>query len=142
MYVLCAVNSTWAGPQWSPSQNLLSLIVSMQTLLNDKPYHNEPGHERGGELKVKDYNDIIRHETLRVAVCDVLEHDLYPKDLMDVIRPSFIDYYHFYTSTVKDNSKHDGNVMKDPFNINKGTFNYHKLLQRLEALHLKLKSAT
>nr|KAG5696063.1 hypothetical protein BaRGS_017175 [Batillaria attramentaria] len=42
--------------------------------MNEKPYHNEPGFER--ERNPGDaarYNEIIRHETLRVAVCDMLE---------------------------------------------------------------------
>ena len=51
--------------------------------MNDKPFHNEPGFavERFG-WEVQSYNDIIKHETLRVAVCDVLEKEAYPKELL------------------------------------------------------------
>lgn len=42
--------------------------------MNDKPYHNEPGFEtEKGPGQVEHYNDIIRHETVRAAVCDMLE---------------------------------------------------------------------
>ena len=39
-------NRTWPGPAWSPAQTLSSLLISIQSLLNEKPYHNEPGFER------------------------------------------------------------------------------------------------
>lgn len=57
--------------------------MSIQSLLNEKPFHNEPGFavERVG-WEVKSYNDIIRHETVRVAVCDVLERSSYASELM------------------------------------------------------------
>lgn len=35
---------TWDGPSWSPSQHLSSLLVSIQSLMNDNPYFNEPGY--------------------------------------------------------------------------------------------------
>ena len=39
-------SSTWSGPGWTPTQSLLSVLVSIQSLLNDKPYHNEPGYHQ------------------------------------------------------------------------------------------------
>ena len=75
--------STWPGPQWTASQNLLSVLVSIQSLMNDKPFHNEPGFEK--ELipgDVENYNNLIYHETLRVAVCDPLERKSAPPELL------------------------------------------------------------
>ena len=37
--------STWSGPPWSAAQSLLSILLSIQSLLCEKPYHNEPGYE-------------------------------------------------------------------------------------------------
>ena len=37
--------STWSGPPWSAAQSLLSVLLSIQSLLCEKPYHNEPGYE-------------------------------------------------------------------------------------------------
>jgi len=39
-------HSTWAGPAWSAAQTLLSVLLSIQSLMNEKPYHNEPGFEQ------------------------------------------------------------------------------------------------
>ena len=37
---------TWSGPSWSPAQSLSSVLISIQSLMNEKPYHNEPGFEQ------------------------------------------------------------------------------------------------
>ena len=38
-------SSTWVGPSWSAAQSLLSVLLSVQSLMSEKPYHNEPGFE-------------------------------------------------------------------------------------------------
>ena len=38
--------STWSGPAWSPAQSVSSVLISIQSLMNEKPYHNEPGFEQ------------------------------------------------------------------------------------------------
>ena len=46
--VCCAnvhVDRTWSGPSWSPALSLSSLLMSIQSLMSEKPYHNEPGFE-------------------------------------------------------------------------------------------------
>lgn len=42
----CFPSSTWSGPAWSPAQSLSSILISIQSLLNERPYHNEPGFEQ------------------------------------------------------------------------------------------------
>ena len=42
-YVLMYRNA--GGPQWTSVQNLTSIILSIQTILNIPPIHNEPGYE-------------------------------------------------------------------------------------------------
>lgn len=42
----CCVHRTWRGPAWSPAQSLSSVLMSIQSLMNEKPYHNEPGFEQ------------------------------------------------------------------------------------------------
>ena len=45
--------------------------------MHDRPYHNEPSFEKDdGSGDVQRYNEKILHETLRVAVCEVMEDTL------------------------------------------------------------------
>ena len=45
-YGIKSCYSTWSGPGWSPVLSLTSVLVSIQSLLNEKPYCNEPGYEQ------------------------------------------------------------------------------------------------
>ncbi|KAL1469896.1 hypothetical protein MTO96_040794 [Rhipicephalus appendiculatus] len=44
--VCLSILGTWSGPAWSPAQCIASVLISIQSLLSEKPYHNEPGYEK------------------------------------------------------------------------------------------------
>ncbi|CAL8107205.1 unnamed protein product [Calicophoron daubneyi] len=139
--VCLSILGTWTGPEWTPAQSLWSVLISIQSLMNDQPYHNEPGfeneHSRGDSMR---YNTIIAHETIRCAVCDVLEGQSWcPPDLLSVARISFEDYYEHYVDVCKKNAHLTGEKMNDPFGERRGRFDYAKLMQRLTKIRADLK---
>uniref|UniRef100_A0A8C5S9Q6 Ubiquitin-conjugating enzyme E2 Z n=1 Tax=Laticauda laticaudata TaxID=8630 RepID=A0A8C5S9Q6_LATLA len=72
--VCLSILGTWTGPAWSPAQSISSVLISIQSLMTENPYHNEPGFEQERHPgDSKNYNECIRHETIRIAVCDMLE---------------------------------------------------------------------
>ncbi|WAR04213.1 UBE2Z-like protein [Mya arenaria] len=135
--VCLSIIGTWSGPAWSPAQSLSSVLISIQSLLNEKPYHNEPGfHVERNAGDAKRYNDIIRHETLRVGVCDMLEKRCAcPVALREVMEKSFPDYYDYYVGICKSNMHKQGETMQDPFGERRGTYDYENILKRLENIH-------
>ncbi|KAH8039258.1 hypothetical protein HPB51_005504 [Rhipicephalus microplus] len=104
--VCLSILGTWSGPAWSPAQCIASVLISIQSLLSEKPYHNEPGYEKEktpGDSK--QYNLVVQHETIRVAVCDTVEACLKgssecPPPLREVVLNSFPDYYDTYEKVV------------------------------------------
>lgn len=140
--ICLSILGTWTGPSWSPAQSLSSVLISIQSLLNEKPYHNEPGFERErcpGDIGR--YNDIIQHETLRVAVCGMLENETsltIPDALSEVMDKTFLEFYDYYESSVRKKLHLHGQHMQDPFGEERGTFQYRNILTRLQALHAKL----
>ena len=61
---------------WSAVQSVSSVLMSIQSLLHDAPYHNEPSFEKDdGSGDPQRYNHKILHETLRVGVCEVCGRD-------------------------------------------------------------------
>ncbi|GLH14620.1 hypothetical protein R5R35_001248 [Gryllus longicercus] len=147
--ICLSILGTWTGPCWSPAQSLSSLLISIQSLLNEKPYHNEPGFER--ERNPGDtarYNDIIQHETLRVAVCGMLENETclnIPEPLQEVMEKTFLEFYDYYVTTAQKKSHLNGQAMLDPFaNLQdpyceeRGIYQYNAILARLRALRKKL----
>ena len=80
-----------ATAAWTPVQSLESVMLAIQSLMSEDPYHNEPGFEEcerpasmpkgkrfmnaalpNGAKPCKAYRDKVRHEVLRVAVCEAL----------------------------------------------------------------------
>ncbi|OQV18744.1 Ubiquitin-conjugating enzyme E2 Z [Hypsibius exemplaris] len=76
--VCLSLLGTWSGPQWSPALNISSLLLSIQSLMCDFPYKNEPGYERASNTssEVVKYNVVIQHETIRVAVIESVKEAL------------------------------------------------------------------
>ncbi|CAF3952491.1 unnamed protein product [Rotaria sordida] len=140
--VCLSILGTWSGPSWSPAQCLSSLIISIQSLMSENPYHNEPGYEQertSGDSK--DYNEVIKHETLRVAVCEILENqNSCPKQLREVIIKQFFEFFEYYVDTCKKNLDKDGQSMRDPFGEHRGAFEYSSILTRLNQLKSKLEN--
>jgi len=150
--VCLSILGTWPGPSWSPALSLSSLLISIQSLMNDKPYHNEPGYERERNAGAsRQYNLIIEHETVRVAVLEALERDLEPASqtgcrsrrhpmvapLMEVIKSSFPQFYDHYEALLLKHKHLDGTKMNDPFGDSRGTYQFGNLLKRLNALKEK-----
>ncbi|GFO20236.1 ubiquitin-conjugating enzyme e2 z [Plakobranchus ocellatus] len=140
--VCLSILGTWAGPSWSPAQTLSTVLISIQSLMNEKPYHNEPGykHERT-QGDSKNYNDIIMHETIRVAVCDMIDGTTrtpMPDTLRAVMESSFPDYYRYYVQVCESHMHLDGQPMNDPFGDSRPTFNFRQLLKWLKSIKARL----
>uniref|UniRef100_A0A8D2PLN7 Ubiquitin-conjugating enzyme E2 Z n=1 Tax=Zosterops lateralis melanops TaxID=1220523 RepID=A0A8D2PLN7_ZOSLA len=94
-----------------------------------------PGH--------KNYNECIRHETIRVAVCDMLEGKCpCPEPLRGVMEKSFMEYFDFYEGVCKERLHLQGQTMQDPFGEKRGHFDYQSLLGRLQGIWGQLQEWT
>mmetsp|Transcript_47887 Transcript_47887/g.40513 ORF Transcript_47887/g.40513 Transcript_47887/m.40513 type:complete len:448 (-) Transcript_47887:269-1612(-) len=159
--VCLSILGTWrgeSGEQWSSVQNCQSVMVSIQSLMDDRPYHNEPGFEKEGggrrghsaaavdEMSNK-YNLKITHETLRIGVCDTLEELLVPDKesincFADIIKWHFLLYFDRYIEIVKKNALTTGSFENMEFeytrNTMQGTFDFVALETRLHKIKEQL----
>ncbi|XP_058036885.1 ubiquitin-conjugating enzyme E2 Z [Ahaetulla prasina] len=138
--VCLSILGTWTGPAWSPAQSISSVLISIQSLMTENPYHNEPGFEQERHPgDSKNYNECIRHETIRIAVCDMLEGKCpCPEPLRGVMEKSFMEYYDFYEGVCKERLHLQGQSIQDPFGEKRGHFDYQSLLVRLQGIRLKV----
>ncbi|KAG4068614.1 hypothetical protein HA402_004955 [Bradysia odoriphaga] len=148
--VCLSILGTWEGPSWCSSQTILSTLVSIRSLMDANPYYNEPGHEKkhsrtdkNGEIekRVSDYNNIIVHETLRVAVAEMLqEHNTDTFGMPSALREIMISYfktnYQFYENVIESNRGMDGQLVNDPYrDIHRPkTFDYKRILEKIVKL--------
>jgi len=70
-----SILGTWVGPGWNPSHSLSSVLLSIQSLMNDQPYCNEPGREgvARDDPNNKAYDAFLKYATLKFACVDVLD---------------------------------------------------------------------
>lgn len=144
--VCLSILNTWMGPQWTSGLSLSTVLLSIQSIMNEEPYYNEPGASTSDIRNslfnpVKDYNDIIFHETIRVAVIRMIEGSLDTKDMPSVLKEFITDYFKtkvsYYDKVIENNLRLDGLPMKDPFNQPRGIFKYKELKVEMEKLKQK-----
>jgi len=160
--VCLSILGTWNGPSWSPAQWIGSVLLSIQSLLCENPYFNEPGYELGSDRcdveEAKRYNDMIRHEVIRAAVLGVVDPQSslaqtlsarLPDYIRTIVVESFFDMVELYRATCQQQKPHDGAKFRDPFKYDAtnsglgayaGTFHYAKLDRRLEAVQNELRA--
>jgi len=159
--VCLSILGTWraehSGEQWSAVQSVLSVMLSIQSLMHDAPYHNEPSFEADdGSGDVQRYNEKILHETLRVAVCEVMEDTVENRissangvtPLFSCTRKClFLMYYEHHMAeckrmvdvkTTKDSSTFKMMPFECSSNGMTGSFDWAKVKARLEKLHAAL----
>ncbi|KAH6933539.1 hypothetical protein HPB50_016062 [Hyalomma asiaticum] len=131
------------GPSWNPTQDSLKTVLeAIQSMLNvKKTCFKESGSERPGDCSGHDAT--IRHETIRVAVCDTVGACLAgssacPPSLRLRILKAFSERYGWYEKVVGDHVHLDGTVMVDPFGDGNGVYQYRNLLGRLRRLNEQL----
>jgi ubiquitin-conjugating enzyme E2 Z len=147
--VCLSILGTWSGPAWSPCHTLLTVLLSIQSLMNEKPFHNEPGYEATKVAnssdyvkKAETYNEIITHETIRVAIIGMLDENScdarnMPQVLKDFMICSFKKNYKYFEDLVKSKLDLTNKPMKDPFSDSRGDFQYKTLLDKLIELKNK-----
>lgn len=134
-----SILGTWQGPGWSPVQTIGSVLLSIQSLMNERPFFYEPGLEKALLEKSVHYNQIITHETVRVAVLAQLceRPKAMPERLHEVIlatAPLFADRY--FELCDEKCEQLDETAFRDasPFDTNKGTFAFRSLQAELGAI--------
>ncbi|CAB9509489.1 enzyme E2 Z [Seminavis robusta] len=137
--VCLSILGTWSGPSWTPALTIGSVLLSIQSLMNATPYHNEPGFEsiHVGGRQPRNYNNIIRHETIRVAVLGMVELALaqkLPQKLGELIIETAQATKECCGFLCEEYKGLDGLPFQDPYKRNKGIFQFRRLQERLEAM--------
>jgi len=70
--VCLSILGTWSGPSWTSCCTLSTVLLSIQTLLNEYPIQNEPGWENCKDCRSDKYNAIVEYGNVCVATIDTL----------------------------------------------------------------------
>lgn len=66
--VCISILGTWSGPQWTTIMDISSVLLSIQSLLDNNPLENEPGYA-GKKSKIhEDYGNCVQYEKFRTLI--------------------------------------------------------------------------
>lgn len=103
--VCLSILGTWSGPSWTSCCTLSTVLLSIQTLLNEHPIQNEPGWENCKDSRSHQYNAIIEYGNVCVATIDTLLNIPYGfGPFKDIMWKYFVDnksYFYNYLDKMR-----------------------------------------
>jgi len=141
--VCVSILNTWAGPQWTSCQSLKSVLISLQSLLNDKPIQNEPGFENEIGDKCKIYNKIISYQNVKVAIIKMMNSpgnfDIFIPKMREYYINNFKQIIRKVEQDYKNDDYSDKKIYSPIYQMEMET-NYLKILENLETIFKKFTS--
>lgn len=99
--VCLSLLNTWKGDGWTSCQNIRSILITLQSTLNDKPLCNEPGLNENHRDYIS-YNNMIRYKNIEISILGMLTKKFLDKKFL-----------HFYDIIVEEYVKNYDNIQED-----------------------------
>ena len=99
--VCLSILNTWSGPKWKPIMHIGSVLLTIQSLLDNMPIYHEPGYELEDKnsIRNKSYNEIVRYNTYKTLIYEnlFLENlylEIFKEDIQKHIQDNIQDILH------------------------------------------------
>ena len=66
--VCLSILGTWSGPKWTTIMNIKTVLLSIQSLLDENPFYHEPGQKHAKNELIENYNKVIEYETIETLL--------------------------------------------------------------------------
>ena len=124
--VCLSILGTWSGPKWTTIMDISSVLLTIQSLLDNNPLYHEPGfNHKNNKLLNNNYNEIIFYETIH-SLC--IKNILYTPDdficFKNIITDSFNENYNLILNKLKNQIIKN----KKPFKILLPYYRIHLLI--------------
>ena len=141
--VCLSIIGTWDGPKWSAIQSLKSLLLSIQSLLNENPINNEPSFELINPIdsKAVDYNDYIKYNNYYFAMYEMLINKNYFGKIYfnSIIENYFIKNFNKIINKLNDLKKNDNKIINTFIWNHSVKLDYKSLITKFNILYNELK---
>lgn len=131
-YICLSILGTWSGPSWTSVQTLKSVLISLQSLLNDVPLRNEPGYTTidATDSKALSYTKMVEYYNYRYAVLEMLKKTKHYPEFNEIIKEHFLTNYDKYVAKLEElKGKYQGEkVTVSLYGMGKVTLDYKKVL--------------
>lgn len=111
--VCLSILGTWSGPGWTSAMDIVTVMITIQSLLDKNPIMHEPGYEnvldspKGRKININ-YNTILEYNTYN----SLLYKNLIYKDDM-LFKEEINNYYNFNKDKIIEYLKNKSNMQKD-----------------------------
>lgn len=135
--VCLSILGTWSGPKWTSIMDITTVLLTIQSLLDDNPLHHEPGQEKNISYTNTLYNEIIKYESLNTLLLKnyfdtPLQFDNFKEEMKKEINKVGIDNIISKTQELC-NSNVDSTTSVPIYRINT-RLNYSQLIKNIERL--------
>ena len=110
--VCLSILGTWSGPKWTSVMDITTVLLCIQSLLDNNPLHHEPGHEKNISKINTHYNEIIKYETI---------NSLFLKNKTDIPH-GFEIFKTIIDEKSKENKEHFLKIINDNIQKSPNTF--------------------
>ena len=66
--VCLSILGTWSGPKWTSIMDVSTILLTLQSLLDNNPLHHEPGQENNNSKQNILYNEVIKYESIHTLL--------------------------------------------------------------------------
>ena len=110
--VCLSILGTWSGPSWTHTMDITTVLLTIQSLLDNNPLANEPGYEKisGNNLIYENYNKIIRYNTIDSLIVDRINTDFID---FDIFKNTMIEYFKKNNLYINDTIEINKNIKEN-----------------------------
>jgi len=137
--VCLSILGTWQGEPWSPSMNLMTILVTIQSLLCKDSLKCEPGRENATQKELEMYDRAVEYECWNVGILRILEGGMVgmSSEMYKQVCKYFMENAHMYIKRLKlKEKKEKGEILHHLYG--KTIEYYAPCLPRIQLLVQKL----
>ena len=110
--VCLSILGTWSGPSWTHTMDITTILLTIQSLLDNNPLANEPGYEKisGNNLIYENYNKIIRYNTIDSLIVDRINTEFID---FDIFKNTMIEYFKKNNLYINDTIEINKNIKEN-----------------------------
>tara|TARA_B110000858_G_scaffold101173_2_gene116213 strand:+ start:107 stop:799 length:693 start_codon:yes stop_codon:yes gene_type:complete len=110
--VCLSILGTWSGPSWTHTMDITTVLLTIQSLLDNNPLANEPGYEKisGNNLIYENYNKIIRYNTIDSLIVDRINTEFLD---FDIFKNTMIEYFKKNNLYINDTIEINKNIKEN-----------------------------
>lgn len=125
--ICLSILGTWSGPSWTSNMSIETILISIQSLLDNTPYIHEPGQKDNSE-----YNKYVRYKTFETCLIDYYEKENV-KELKEYIENYIKNNYDDIISDLQVLKEYQG------YKINTHCYNVKSIILDYERIIIKIK---